>query len=613
MLATVGRSEEAWATLTPSSPRYGVRMGSGNLRRPLPFTQSAGGFEVGMTLVVPIFQVAAYLPALLQSLTEQCKVAVPFEVIFVDDGSTDAGPALVEDWLCQQTTAAHRLLRQANAGVSAARNAGIEVARGTWITFPDGDDVLDRNYLSNSWRFLSSGRSSSASVVASRVLRLNDPAGTITDDHPLRFRFDHGARVVDMEKYPDVFQLHAASTFFRLSDIRRNGIRFPVGVAASEDALFIAELLLASGHARLGVNPAAIYFYRRRSTGGSATDRYVSSPMSAYHERFNVHYFALLERAAVNGPIPNWLQSILLYEFHWAMLPWQRIGAKRPHVSPAEGISILDGFAKCAAHIDQRRLMEYDATALSLEHRLIIHTLNGNAVPGWVPPAVDVVDAETGCTRWRRWTTAPGEAVARQLPEAFRDWSRSIIWFAPTPLWEVYEWREGTTDVPLVPRAIAADRARRRHVHQALFTLSSRASDVRVRRVRSVGVGVPIRSLTRWLVDASPRVASRTALARVLAHVLALVAPRPVRAERGSYRVRLPRRLRVLREIADIYRSRTISTNDPSKALSLLRRARPLASQWQLDLVFDRPLTFDDELAIAELSARRVTTNEQNT
>ena len=69
-----------------------------------------------------------------------------FEVIVVDDGSTDNGAAIVADY----PDSRFRLVSQANAGPGAARNAGVEQARGEFLAFLDADDEWFPNYLQES-------------------------------------------------------------------------------------------------------------------------------------------------------------------------------------------------------------------------------------------------------------------------------------------------------------------------------------------------------------------------------------------------------------------------------------------------------------------------------
>lgn len=88
-----------------------------------------------VSVVVPCFNTERYIAATLRAVLAQADAA-ELEVIVVDDGSADGSAALVERDFPQV-----RLLRRANAGVAAARNAGIDVATGDWVAFCDADDI----------------------------------------------------------------------------------------------------------------------------------------------------------------------------------------------------------------------------------------------------------------------------------------------------------------------------------------------------------------------------------------------------------------------------------------------------------------------------------------
>ena len=93
-----------------------------------------------LSLAVPVYNVAAFLPAFLDSLAAQTLPASDFEIVAVDDGSTDASPAI----LAQRATSMPnlRVLRQENGGLSAARNTALSEAKGEWIAFADSDDIV---------------------------------------------------------------------------------------------------------------------------------------------------------------------------------------------------------------------------------------------------------------------------------------------------------------------------------------------------------------------------------------------------------------------------------------------------------------------------------------
>jgi hypothetical protein len=104
---------------------------------------STSGPSLDVSFVVPLFDKAAYVERALGSALAQTLPAR--EIVVVDDGSRDDGPTIVERLASAHPTI--RLIRQANAGPSAARNRAIAEARGTWVAFLDADDMVLPRYL----------------------------------------------------------------------------------------------------------------------------------------------------------------------------------------------------------------------------------------------------------------------------------------------------------------------------------------------------------------------------------------------------------------------------------------------------------------------------------
>ena len=98
-----------------------------------------------LSIIVPIYKVEQYLAKCVDSLLHQDLMPEEYEIILVDDGSPDGCGAICEDYAAQYGNI--KVIHRPNGGLSAARNSGIEVARGHYVQFVDSDDFLEPNVL----------------------------------------------------------------------------------------------------------------------------------------------------------------------------------------------------------------------------------------------------------------------------------------------------------------------------------------------------------------------------------------------------------------------------------------------------------------------------------
>ena len=97
-----------------------------------------------VSVIVPVYNVEAYLAQCIDSILAQDYRN--FELILVNDGSTDNSGAICERYAAQDRRI--RVITQENSGPSTARNTGIKAACGKYIVFVDADDWADADYLS---------------------------------------------------------------------------------------------------------------------------------------------------------------------------------------------------------------------------------------------------------------------------------------------------------------------------------------------------------------------------------------------------------------------------------------------------------------------------------
>lgn len=96
-----------------------------------------------ISVIVPIYNVERYLSECINSILRQ--TFSDFECILVNDGSTDICGEICNNY--QKIDNRIQIIHQSNKGVSAARNIGINIAKGEYITFIDSDDIIHHSYL----------------------------------------------------------------------------------------------------------------------------------------------------------------------------------------------------------------------------------------------------------------------------------------------------------------------------------------------------------------------------------------------------------------------------------------------------------------------------------
>ena len=103
-----------------------------------------------LSIIIPIYNVEQYLRKCVDSVLNQN--IRDYEIILVNDGSTDSCPAICDEYASQSPVTCNpspliRVIHQPNAGLSAARNSGIKVANGDYLMFVDSDDYIEPNVL----------------------------------------------------------------------------------------------------------------------------------------------------------------------------------------------------------------------------------------------------------------------------------------------------------------------------------------------------------------------------------------------------------------------------------------------------------------------------------
>lgn len=131
-----------------------------------------------VSVIIPIYNVGDYLYRCLSSVA--CQTFKDFEVIMINDGSTDESPKIAADFMkdFQQFSLVHNDKK----GVASARNLGVSLAKGDYIAFVDSDDYIDPNYL---YRLYNAAKKNDADVSYCNYALYNLETGFL---HPILLR-----------------------------------------------------------------------------------------------------------------------------------------------------------------------------------------------------------------------------------------------------------------------------------------------------------------------------------------------------------------------------------------------------------------------------------------
>lgn len=113
-----------------------------------------------ISVIVPVYKVEDYLDQCIESIIGQTYTNL--EIILVDDGSPDNCPALCDSWA--KSDSRIHVIHKSNGGLASARNAGLDICTGTYVSFVDSDDWLDHNMYQEQLKYIDG-----ADVVACQI------------------------------------------------------------------------------------------------------------------------------------------------------------------------------------------------------------------------------------------------------------------------------------------------------------------------------------------------------------------------------------------------------------------------------------------------------------
>lgn len=212
-----------------------------------------------VSIVVPVYQVEKYLRQCVDSILGQ--TFADFELLLIDDGSTD-GSGLICDHYAQIDERV-RVIHKRNEGVSAARNIGLEICRGEYITFVDSDDTVDSDLLENA---VNSMLNVQTDLIISGLYMETWKNGII--DRTVRYGITTAQNYTIREllenmniAYPQICICGPCCKLYKREIIQKNSIRFVEFLNYGEDTYF--NLAYFACCKKVFFSQVCCYHYRR--------------------------------------------------------------------------------------------------------------------------------------------------------------------------------------------------------------------------------------------------------------------------------------------------------------------------------------------------------------
>lgn len=294
---------------------------------------------IEISVIVPVYNGSIHLEKCISSILKQTQKNI--ELIVVDDGSSDDSLLIIRQFLKKDQRI--KLISQENKGVSAARNRGLEIARGRWISFVDADDWMELNMLATLYEVAISNDSGLT------VCNVNE----FQKDKPFKLRLNISSGPIDYSAVPEKavemmmdFKYDYANwnKLYNGDIIRKYQIRFDEHISIGEDLLF--NLYYLHFIDKIVCIDIPLYNYRihEQSTMSKSLDKRVQQ----YDLQFKAYKCFAEKKRLVNEW--NVFRRIMARGFYNILLPMEINNIKKQNKGKINSIKLLTKTLRNVSH-----------------------------------------------------------------------------------------------------------------------------------------------------------------------------------------------------------------------------------------------------------------------
>lgn len=220
-------------------------------------------FDIKLSIIVPVYKTERYVHKCIDSI--RCQTLQSIEIILVDDGSPDECPKICDEYADLDSRI--KVIHKANAGLGFARNSGLELAEGEFVTFVDSDDWVDSRTYSHIVGMAEADNLDALFFKYDRFTSNETLRGTVSNHTQIYENEDLRTVKMDMIasepgcRIDRKYECSACTAIYRKEVIDINNLAFhSEREVLSEDMIFNLDFLSASK--RVGINDSILYHYR---------------------------------------------------------------------------------------------------------------------------------------------------------------------------------------------------------------------------------------------------------------------------------------------------------------------------------------------------------------
>lgn len=231
-----------------------------------------------LTIITPVYNTAKYLSACLDSLLNQGVPYDSYEILLLNDGSTDNSAEILDQYAVRYPNL--RVVHKENSGVSATRNIALDMAQGDYIWFIDSDDFIEANVLPDIYRI----------IMEKQPQRIHTKMYHMQSDYftPEEEELYKAKKLIPGKSL-------ICSAIYRADCINKKPTRFHPELTSNEDLVFSYELKKSIGGYtnEAWLDEPIVYYYRKN--GGSITHRPSAKKLRSFISLSRIMYQHFLE------------------------------------------------------------------------------------------------------------------------------------------------------------------------------------------------------------------------------------------------------------------------------------------------------------------------------